>query len=199
MDGGGAVLVVQAFDVIVDVVLRHLLHLDTRLQTCGHGHANFWKEPWRGGVGVTLRLVEDLQRTVTFCRGLRWLRGFSGDRIVLVQEEAELRGWALPSSPAGGVWSWTAELVGGRLERSPGEIRGGENHTDACPDPSLQPNRVCSSSQGQHSQRSQSPPTQRTQAEHSEDVQMFRSLPQLQTRLNIPGVWEGSLGLRCRG
>lgn len=137
MGGSGAVLVVEAFDVIVDVVLHHFLHLDTRLQTRGHGHTKFRSELWKGWLGgVTLRLVEDLQRTVTFCRGLRWLRGFSGDSragILLVQAETELRGWGLPSFPAVGVWSWTAELAGrGRsrdksmgLERTPGEIREG--------------------------------------------------------------------------
>lgn len=113
-----------------------------------------WIRALEGMRGVTLRLVEDLQRIVTFCRVLQWLRGFNGDSRAGI-EEMELRGWGPPSFPAVGVCSWTAELAGrgcsrdksGGLDRSPGETSIGENETSADTDLSIQPNRVSSSAQ----------------------------------------------------
>lgn len=78
MGGSGAVLVVEAFDVIVDVVLHHFLHLDTRLQTRGHGHNKFQSELWKGWLGGYLAFGGgfaadcDLLQGVTVAEGLQW-------------------------------------------------------------------------------------------------------------------------------
>ena len=98
--GAGAVLVVEAFDVIVDVVLHRVLHLR------GYTLAVMVRAlVGVAGGGVTLRLVENLQRIVTFCSGLRWLRGLRGHSkagTLSVQGEAELGAEAPPSFPAVG-------------------------------------------------------------------------------------------------
>lgn len=65
---------------------------------------------WRAG--VTLRLAEALQRSMTFCRWLRWWRFLGGESragMLLSAEETELQGCG-PSSPTGGATrAWSLE------------------------------------------------------------------------------------------
>lgn len=60
-------------------------------------------------------MAEALQRTVIFCRWLRWPRCLGGESragmLLLVQVETELQGWWLHSSPPAGVCGWAGAVV----------------------------------------------------------------------------------------